>query len=146
MKIFSKLWFVFAIIGTVATFLNPYIGFFGFINVTELFILFCFWINILVRERVVRKHPENKPTKIALKSLGIAIYMIAVMFFISKTFAAVVLFKLSYGSNRIMAPYEIWSNPNEMSIVFFIIEMLFNIVLFASLICKGTDIRRGCDE
>ena len=146
MKIFSKLWFVFAIIGTVATFLNPYIGFFGFINVTELFILFYFWINIVVREIVVRKHPENKPTKIALKSLGIAIYMIAVVFFISKTLAAVVLFKLSYGSNRIMAPYEIWSNPNEMSIVFFIIEMLFNIVLFASLICKGTDIRRGCDE
>lgn len=146
MNILGKLWLVFALIGTIAAFLNPYIGFFGFFNVTELFILVCFWINIIVREKKLKNNPENRLKKIGIKSFGFAIYFVATMFFIMKTLVALGLFKISYGSNNIMTPYEIWSNPSEISIVFLVIEMVFNVLLLVSLICKATYIRRGCGE
>ncbi|EPY2303945.1 Uncharacterised protein [Clostridium sporogenes] len=142
MKLFSKLWWIFAIVGTGATFLNPYIGFFGFFNITELFIMFCLNINIIVRVKELKKHSENKFLKVSIKPLCILAYIISIIFFLMKLFVGAVIFIVAYPNNEIMAPYQVWSNPNEMSIVCLIVEMIFNILLLISFICKGKIMKR----
>lgn len=146
MKLFSKLWWVFAILGTSATLLNPYIGFFGFFNITELFILFCLDINIITRVKELKKHSEDKLLKVSIKSLGIVAYIIPVIFFLLKIFVGATIFLITYGSNQETAPYQVWSNPDAMGLVCLIVEMIFNVLLLISYIYRGKIIRRMANE
>lgn len=142
MEKLSKLWWLFALLGTCATFLNPYIGLFGSVNGGEIFTLICLEINIIARVKAFKKNSESKMLKVSLKSLGIMTYIIAIVFFLIKIFVAFIIFIIGYTSNEIMTPYEIWSNPHEMGIMFLIVEMIFNILLMLSYIYRGKSIRR----
>ena len=144
MEKLAKFWWVFAIIEVSATFLNPYIGLFGILNITEpFFMLFIFfYINSLVKVKELNKDGGNKVFRATIKPLGIIAYVLSVIFFLLKIFAAAVVFIIAYSSKDIMAPYQVWSNPDQMSVVCLIVEMIFNIVLLISFICKANIIRR----
>ncbi|MBW9171234.1 hypothetical protein K2F43_08450 [Clostridium estertheticum] len=144
MEKLSKLWWIFAIIEVSATLLNPYVGFFGFFNVIELFFLLVlfFYINSLVKVNKLNKDSENKMFKATIKPLSIVVYILPVIFFLLNIFVAVVMFIVAYSSKDIMAPYQVWSNPDQMSVVCLIVEMIFNLVLLISLIGKAKIIRR----
>jgi hypothetical protein len=144
MERLSKLWWVFAIIEVSATFLNPYIGLFGFFNVTEpFFMLFLFfYINSLVKVKKSNIDGESKVFKATIKQLGIVAYVLPVIFFLLKIFVGAVIFIIAYSSKDIAAPYQVWSNPDQMSVVCLIVEMIFNVVLLISFIGKGKIIRR----
>lgn len=144
MERFSKMWFIFAIIGVIATLFNPYIGFFGIFNIIELFFMLFlfFYINSLVKVKKLNKDGENKIFKTTIKPLGIVAYILPVIFFLLNIFVALGSFTLAYSQQQVMAPYQVWSNPNQMSVVCLIVGMIFNIVLLISLIGKAKIIRR----
>lgn len=145
MERLSKLWWVFAIIEVSATFLNHYIGLFGFFSITEpffmLFLFLFFYINSLVKVKKINKDGENKVFKATIKPLGIVVYILPVIFFLLKIFVAVIIFIVAYSSKEIMAPYQVWSNSDQMSVVCLIVEMIFNVVLLISFIGKAKIIR-----
>lgn len=148
MKMFSKLWWIFSIIGTVAALLNPYIGGFGITNIGELFfmsILFMY-VNGLFKIIKSNKYNEKKIIKRVIKVNGILTYVIPSIFFLIKLFVGATVFVVAYADNIVMAPYEIWSNPQEMSIICLIVEMIFNVALLISFIGKGKIIRKTVNE
>ncbi|MBU3099292.1 MULTISPECIES: hypothetical protein [Clostridium] len=144
MEKLSKLLWIFAIIEVSATLLNPYVGFFGFFNVIELFFMLFlfFYINSLVKVNKSNKDSENKVFKATIKPLGIVAYILPVIFFLLKIFVGLGSFILAYSDHQVMAPYQVWSNPNQMSVVCLIVEMIFNVLLLISFIGKGKIIRR----
>ncbi|NFM16066.1 hypothetical protein FDB88_02190 [Clostridium sporogenes] len=146
MKLFSKLWWIFAIVGTIAAFLNPYIGMFGISNTVELGSLAIFNIIICCTTKKIEKYGKNKVLKVYMKGLKILSYVLPVIFFLIKLFVGAVTFIVTYPNNEIMAPYQVWSNPDKMSIVCLIVEMIFNILLLISFICKGKIMKRMTNE
>ncbi|QAA34562.1 hypothetical protein [Clostridium manihotivorum] len=146
MKSIGKLWWLFSIVEVVSTFLNPYIGFWGFINGTELFFLSIIFLIVFTNERVIEKHGMNNVLKTSIKSYGNIIYILSVIFFLIKTLISLGIFIIGYANNDIMAPYEIWSNPKQMSLIFLVLEMIFNVLLLISLISKGRSIKRIVKE
>ncbi|MBW9171233.1 hypothetical protein K2F43_08445 [Clostridium estertheticum] len=144
MEKLAKFWLIFAIIGVSATFLNPYVGFFGLFNIIELFFMLFlfFYINSLVKVKELNKDGENKIFKATIKPLGIVAYILPVIFFLLNIFVGLGSFILAYSQHQVMAPYQVWSNPDQMSVVCLIVAMIFNIVLLISFIGKAKIIRR----
>ncbi|EJO5346371.1 hypothetical protein NRP93_000415 [Clostridium botulinum] len=146
MKLFSKLWWIFAIVGTIAAFLNPYIGIFGISNMVELGSLVIFNIIICCTIKKIEKYGENKVLKVYMKGLKILSYVLPVIFFLIKLFVVGTVFIVAYASKDLATPFQIWSNPDKMSIVCLIVEMIFNILLLISFICKGKIMKRMTNE
>lgn len=142
MNIFSKLWWIFAMMGTFATFFNPYIGIFAIANWVELLIMLGFNINLIARVKRLREYSENKILRASVKVLGILAYIISVIFFLLKTVISIVIPLLAYTDGKLPTPFQIWSNPDKAGIVLFILGTIFNVLLLISLICKGRDARR----
>lgn len=138
----GKMWWAFAVIGNIATFLNPYIGIFGTINWVELLIMLGLDINLIIRVKSLRKYGENKLLKTLIKALGIVTYIISVIFFLFKTFVSVIIPLLAYTDGKLPAPFQIWSNQDKAGVVCFIVGTIFNVLLLISLICRGRDVRR----
>jgi hypothetical protein len=142
----GKLWWLFAITEVTATFLNPYIVFFSFFNVVELCIISTLFLITFTSERVIRKSGMNDILIVSIKSYGNITYVLSIIFFLIKSFVSVCIFIVGYKNNIIAAPYEIWSNPRGMSVMFFTLEMMFNVILLISLISKGRSIKRIVKE
>ncbi|QAA34561.1 hypothetical protein [Clostridium manihotivorum] len=142
----GKLWWLFAIVGVASTFLNPYVGFWGFINAIELFFLSIISLVLFTNEKVVEKHGMNNVLRVSIKSCVNNIYGLSVIFFLIKLFIGASIFIVGYKNNIIAAPYEIWSNPKQMSLIFLVLEMIFNVLLVISLISKGNTIKRMVNE
>lgn len=69
-------------------------------------------------------------------------YVMPIMFFVLKLIKSGFIFIVSYPSKEVQAPYQVWSNPDTMSIVCLIIEMIFNVIFLISFIGRGKAIRR----
>lgn len=141
MKTIGKLWIIFSVVGTIVTFLNPYIGLFGLVNFNEFGIMGILIIVAISRQKALEKYADNKLLKTSVKIFGYIIYILSSIFFLIKLFAAVSLFIVAYSNNEIMAPYKIWSNPKQMSIIFLIIEMICNVLLLIAFISRGRSIK-----
>jgi hypothetical protein len=146
MKSVERLWWLFSIMGVVSTFLNPYLGYLGFINGTELCFFSVLFLIVFTNKKVIRKSGMNDILKVSIKSYGNTTYVISVIFFLIKLFAEGSIFIVAYKNNIIAAPYEIWSNPKQMSLIFLSLEMIFNVLLLISLISKGRSIKRIVKE
>lgn len=141
MKMFSKLWLLFAIIETAAALLNPYVGFFGFFNATELFFMVILYINIIFRLNTLKKNGSNAMVKFLLKPMYILSYIIPVVLFFVKLIVGFGIFIVTYSSKEIMAPYQIWRNPDIMGVTLLVVEMVFNLLLLIAFICKGRTLK-----
>jgi hypothetical protein len=146
MKEVGNLWWLFAIIEVVSTFLNPYVGVFGFFNLVELLFLATLFFILFVNNKILKKNGMDYMLRVSIKSNVNMLYIISVVFLPIKIFIGVAISFLSYIDNKIAAPYEIWSNPRVMSVIFFVLEMIFNVLLVVSLISKGKSIKRMVNE
>lgn len=142
MKNFGKMWWVFGVLDVAAVLLNPYIGFFGFFNVTALFCTFCLDVNLISRERELKKGLENRFVSAQFKSLAIGAYFISIVFFLVNMFVDLVIFILAYSQKNVAAPYQIWSNPDRMSVILLILVMILNVLFLISYICRGKSFRK----
>lgn len=138
MEGFSKLWLVFAILGTIAVVLNPGTRDIAGANASELFILF--FINIIssiVKEKYLKGNSETKTIKVLIRELGNLSYFIPIVFFFIKLFAAVMIFLTIHNIS--------WANPYGI-IVAILIEMTFNVLLLIAFIYKGKILKRMTDD
>ena len=146
MKTFGKLWWIFGLADVTATFLNPYVGFFGLFNIVALFCTFCLDVNLIARERELKRNRENGFVNIQYKSLIFSAYFISVIFFLMKMFVCLIIFIVAYSDKQIAAPYQIWSNPDLMSIILLIVGIIFNVLSLVSYICRGKVFRNMVKE
>lgn len=146
MKIFGRLWWLFGLVDVAATFLNPYVGFFGLFNIVALFCTFCLDINLIARERELKRNRGNGFVNIQYKSLIFLAYFISVIFFLLKIFVSLVIFALAYSQKKVAAPYQIWSNPDLMSIILLIVGIIFSVLSLISYICRGKAFKRMVKE
>ncbi|EJO5346372.1 hypothetical protein NRP93_000416 [Clostridium botulinum] len=145
MKLFSKLWWIFAIVGTIAAFLIPYNRSFGFFNVIEIFILFFISTNIISKEKELKEHNENKISKISIRLLSLLAYIFPIIFVLSKLFIGADII-ISYTGKSVSTPFQVGSNEYKISVVCLIIEMICNVLLLISFIYKGKVFKRITNE
>ncbi|WMJ81574.1 hypothetical protein RBU49_04825 [Clostridium sp. MB40-C1] len=146
MELFSKLWWIFAIVGTSTAFLNPYIGMFGIVNIAELTSLMMINIIIFFTIKRFKKHSKNKELYGCMKGLKKLSYVLPVIFFLIKLFVGVGSFTLAYFDHKIITTYQVWSNTHEMSVVWLIVQMIFNVLLLISFMYKGRIIKAIINE
>lgn len=156
MKIFNKLYWLFGLVEVCATYLNPYIGFFGLTNLIELFSLVIFDIIVIAGVKHQKKYGgecrrvQNDFIGLHTKLVSfqnklfsiVGYYVLPVIFFLIKLLEGAAIFIVSYSSKELTAPYQIWSNPDTMSIVCLIVEMIFNVLFMISFIGRGKIVRR----
>lgn len=138
MEDFSKLWWIFAILGGITIALNPDTRVIAGANAGELFILFCLnIISSIVRKKYLKVNGENKIIKVLIRKLGNLSYFIPIGLFFVKLFGAVIIF--------LSIPNQSWVNPYGI-IVSIVVEMIFNVLLLIAFIYKGTILKRMTND
>ena len=142
MKLFGRLWWVFGLLDLTANLLNPYVGIFALFNGVAIGFIFCLNINLAVREKELNRNPDNRFVKPQFKMLTITAYIISVIFLIMKIFVSIVSFFAFYIEKKFAAPFQLWSNPNLMSIILLALEIILIILSCISYIFRTNEYRK----
>ncbi|GKX67540.1 hypothetical protein [Inconstantimicrobium mannanitabidum] len=148
MRKFSRLWLIFAIAGLVATKSNPYADFVAGANFGELiflFILEILFFIIIIMKKELEIHSENEVIKVLIKILSKLICIVPSIFFLSKLLLGILQLTV-FKSLYVVLPDKGWSNPDLVSIVCFIIAMIFNTLLLIAFVYKGKVLKQMTNE
>lgn len=157
MEMFAKIWWVFGILTVLCYFFNPYIGLFSLFSIISLFITFCVFINIRVRNKktIVKQGKiisefndksqfiENngafermveKTAQMSKKYISIINYAWIIVFGMINVFVEIIIWLLASGKLGIKAtyttPFIIFSDSSiyNASLILLILGVLFSIL------------------